>query len=72
VCRNDQSLQFYINLLPKKIPKKIYFLIGKLNKHLVSLEPMTSSSITLLCKEEVSFELELIGKDIPKELIKET
>ena len=38
-----------------------FFIIGKSDIYLVSLEPMTIPSILLLSKDEVSFELELIG-----------
>jgi hypothetical protein len=37
-----------------------FFLISKLHMHLVGLEPMVSPS-TLLQREEVPFELKLIG-----------
>jgi hypothetical protein len=40
----------------------IYLFIGKLHTHLVGLEPTTSSS-SLLQREEVPFELKLIGKE---------
>ena len=38
-----------------------FFLIGKLQMHLVVLEPITLSFTLFLLKEEVLFELELIG-----------
>jgi len=38
-----------------------FFLIGKLQMHLVVLEPTTLSFTLFLLKEEVLFELELIG-----------
>ena len=39
-----------------------FFTIGKLHMHVLSFEFMTSPSIQLSCKKEVSFELELIDR----------
>ena len=55
------SLQKQNNPLSSNIAKHIIFFIGKLHMHLVGFEPTTSLCIPLLWKEEVPFELELIG-----------